>query len=244
MKYVVISDLHSNLEALEGFQADLKAHNPGPHTKVCLGDIVGYGGNPNEIVDWVRGNCGIVLAGNHDYAVVGKTDVSYFNPYAKKACEWTGEVLTPENRDYLASLPVARAQDGIFWAHSSPFEPEEWHYIISRYDGMENFPHFSERLCFVGHSHNPLILEENPEEKVELYYDTELSLNSGHRYIFNVGSLGQPRDGNPDPAYAIYDDQSNTYQLRRFGYAVEKAQQKIRAAGLPAFLSDRLAVGH
>lgn len=244
MVYVVISDLHSNLESLEGFQAHLKTNNPGPHKKVCLGDIVGYGGNPNEIVDWVRGNCDIVLAGNHDYAVVEKTDTSYFNSYARKACDWTEGVLTDENRDYLASLPVARAQDGIFWAHSSPFEPEEWHYIISRYDGIENFQHFSERLCFVGHSHNPLVLEEDPEEKVELHYETELSLNTDHRYIFNVGSLGQPRDGTPDPAYAVYDDQNNTYQLRRFSYSVEKAQKKIRDEGLPSFLADRLAVGH
>ncbi len=244
MKYVVISDLHSNLEALEGFRADLKARNPGPHTMVCLGDIVGYGGNPNEIVEWVREHCDMVLAGNHDYAVVRKTDTSYFNPYALKACEWTAGVLTEENRDYLASLPVARIQDGIFWAHSSPYEPEEWHYIVSRYDGMDNFRHFSERLCFVGHSHNPLVLEESPEEKVELFYDTEISLKTDHRYIFNVGSLGQPRDGNPDPAYAIYDDQNNTYQLCRFAYSVKKAQKKILDEGLPAFLADRLAAGH
>ncbi len=247
MKYLVISDLHGNLEALNGFLKaleDLKSQNGLRFDKlVCLGDMAGYGANPNEIIDWVRENCQIVLAGNHDYAVVGKTDTSYFNPDALKACHWTEGVLTAENRDYLASLPASIVQDDICWAHSSPYEPEEWHYIDNRYDGMDNFPHFTENVCLVGHSHRPVIIEEREPNKVQEYYDSDWKLKDGHRYIFNVGSLGQPRDGNPDPAFAIFDSCENTYQVRRFKYDVKTAQSKIKSVSLPTFLSDRLALG-
>ncbi len=247
MKYVVISDLHSNLEALEGFQEsleNLKSTTGFQFDKlVCLGDMAGYGANPNEIIEWVREHCDIVLAGNHDYAVVGKTDASYFNSYALKACRWTEGKLTNKNRKYLASLRASVVQDKICWAHSSPFEPLEWHYIDNRYDGMDNFPHFKEKVCFVGHSHRPVILEECEPDKVQTYYDTNWELKTDCRYIFNVGSLGQPRDGNPDPAYAIYDSNDNTYELKRFRYDIKTAQSKIKNESLPTYLSDRLAIG-
>ncbi len=247
MKYVIISDLHSNLEALEGFQESiesLKLLTGFQYDKlVCLGDIAGYGANPNEVIDWVREHCDIVLAGNHDYAVVGKTDISYFNSYAIKACRWTEGELTEENRNYLTSLVASDVQDEICWAHSSPYEPLDWHYINNRYDGMDNFPHFKERACFVGHSHRPVILEESEPDKVQAHYETEWKLKAGHRYIINVGSLGQPRDGNPEPAYAIYDSADDIFQLKRFQYDIEKAQSKIINLSLPPYLADRLALG-
>lgn len=247
MKYVIISDLHSNLEALHGFLEALDSLKllTGFHFDklVCLGDIAGYGANPNEVIAWVRDHCHIVLGGNHDYAVVGKTDTSYFNQYAFDACQWTSGVLTDENKGYLKSLSAKETQDNICWAHSSPYEPEEWHYIDNRYDGIDNFPHFTEKVCFVGHSHRPVIIEEREPNKVQEYYDSAWKLKVGHRYIFNVGSLGQPRDGNPDPAFAIFDSDENTYQVRRFKYDVKTAQTKIRSVSLPAFLSDRLALG-
>lgn len=241
MRYVIISDLHSNLEALDAFVRVTKGMKF--DKLVCLGDIVGYGANPNELVDWVRDNAQIVLAGNHDYAAVELTDTAYFNPYALNSCYWTRHELTEKNRKYLASLPVDRVEDGIHWSHSSPYEPEEWHYVVSRYDGIDNFPHFEETCCFLGHTHRPCIMEEDPFQRVQMFTDTEFKLKEDCRYLFNVGSLGQPRDGSPDPAFAIYDSEAGTFQLRRFGYDFELAQKKILENGLPPFLAERLAVG-
>ncbi len=247
MKYVIISDLHSNLEALTGFQQSLQGLRESSSFEydklVCLGDIAGYGANPNEVVEWVRDHCDIVLGGNHDFAIVGKTDTSYFNTYALKACNWTAKALTKENKNYLVSLPAFKIEDDICWAHSSPFEPEEWHYIENRYDGQDNFPHFEEPVCFVGHSHRPVILEENKSGKVQALYESKWKLKAGHRYIINVGSLGQPRDGNPEPAFAIYDAEAKTCQISRFQYDIRAAQEKIKAESLPTYLADRLEIG-
>ncbi len=244
MKYVIISDLHSNLEALTAFQKSLKTLKLKYDKLVCLGDIAGYGANPNELVEWVRQNTQIALAGNHDYAIVGKESLTDFNRYAVAACRWTRKVLTQENKEYLDSLPPALIEDDIFWVHSSPNEPEEWHYLVSLQDGKENFPHFKERVCFVGHSHLPKIFEQGPDKRVHVFNDTEWTLKPDHRYIFNVGSMGQPRDGNPDPAYAGFESEEDTYQLKRFSYEVFPAHQKILDAELPRFLADRLAEGH
>lgn len=241
MRYLIFSDVHSNLEAVETF--DRLRKDLDYDRLVCLGDIVGYGANPNEVVDWVRENAQIVLAGNHDYAAVEKTCTEYFNPYALRSCVWTREMLTKENKDYLASLPVDLVKDAIHWSHSSPLEPEEWHYVISRYDGIDNFPHFEEACCFIGHTHRPCILEEDPFERVQLFADTEFELKPDSRYLINVGSLGQPRDGSPDPCFALFDSETGTYQLQRFRYDFEQAQKKILDNGLPAFLAERLAVG-
>ena len=130
------------------------------------------------------------------------------------------------------------------WAHSSPFEPEEWHYIVTAEHGRVNFQHFQTRICFVGHSHIPLILEQNSEEKIEVLFDAQYHLKPDHRYIFNVGSLGQPRDKNPDPAFVVYDTEKELVRFQRFAYDLESAQRKIMAEGLPQYLADRLSTGH
>ena len=246
MVYLIISDLHSNLESLNRFIAISKTI---PHDqKVCLGDIVGYNADPNKCVDWVRENVDVVLAGNHDYAVVGKTDTSYFNPYAYEACMWTREALTEDNIEYLASLPTQREQNGILWVHSSPFEPNEWHYVNNRYDGEENFPHFETQWCFLGHSHKPVVLEQHPGGAVEAVYGGavhhwDYTLKPDCRYIINVGSLGQPRDGIPDPCFVVFDSDKGSVEFRRFQYDLKITQEKIRANNLPSFLAERLSVG-
>ncbi len=246
MVYLIISDLHSNLESLNQFIAISKTI---PHDqKVCLGDIVGYNADPNECVDWVRDNVDVVLAGNHDYAVVGKTDTANFNPYAYEACMWTREALTEDNIEYLASLPTQREQNGILWVHSSPFEPNEWHYVNNRYDGEENFPHFETRWCFLGHSHKPVVLEQHPGGAVEAVYGGavhhwDYTLKPDCRYIINVGSLGQPRDGIPDPCFVVFDSDKGSVEFRRFQYDLKITQEKIRANNLPSFLAERLSVG-
>ncbi|MBI5426816.1 MAG: metallophosphoesterase family protein [Nitrospinae bacterium] len=241
MIYIVFSDVHGNLESLETF---VQISGSIVHDKkVCLGDIVGYGADPNPCVEWVKENVDIVLGGNHDYAAVEKTDVSYFNPHAYQACLWTRRELTRDNIKYLRSLSAAREEDGVFWVHSSPFEPERWHYVTSLYDGMENFAHFNAPICFLGHSHRPLILEQDVEGQVDAYPPSALRLNAERRYIVNVGSLGQPRDGNPDPAFAIFDSDLQTLEFRRYKYDLQTAQKKILEKGLPPFLAERLSYG-
>lgn len=246
MVFLVFSDLHSNLESLTRF---IEISETIPHDrKVCLGDIVGYNTDPNECVDWVRDNVDIVLAGNHDYAVVGKMDTAYFNSYALKACLWTRGVLTKKNAEYLSSLPLKREQDGVLWVHSSPYEPEEWHYVNNKYDGEDNFPHFDGQWCFLGHSHKPVILEKHPGGVVEAVYGGavhfwEYELKPDCRYIINVGSLGQPRDGIPAPCFVIFDSDKGTVAFQRFDYDVPRTQEKIRAQKLPVFLAERLSAG-
>ena len=246
MVYLVFSDLHSNLESLEKF---IEISETIPHDqKVCLGDIVGYNVDPNPCVDWIRDNVDIVLAGNHDYAAVKKIDPSYFNPYALEACLWTQDELTDQNIEYLRSLPIKKEQDGILWVHSSPFEEEEWHYVNNQYDGEDNFPHFETQCCFLGHSHKPVILEKPPEGKVEAVYGGAVhhwqhTLKPDSRYIINVGSLGQPRDGIPSPCFVMFDSDLLSVEFRRYDYDFQRTQEKIRLNKLPSFLAERLSAG-
>ena len=241
MVYIIYSDVHSNLEALQTF---LQITNNIAHDwKVCLGDIVGYGPDPNPCIKLVREHTDLVLAGNHDFAVLNKTNLSSFNFPARKACIWTSEQLTEENLEYLDGLPVFREENRVCWAHSSPFEPEGWHYIFSHYDGEVNFDHFNASVCFVGHTHVPLILEKNASGVIvkNTLSTTKLALES--RYIVNVGSLGQPRDYNPNPAFGIFDSESMTIEFRRFSYDLVTTQEKIIQNGLPVYLAERLKIG-
>ncbi|MFQ5673301.1 MAG: metallophosphoesterase family protein [Nitrospinales bacterium] len=241
MIYIIFSDVHSNLEALQTFLeiADGIVHDK----KVCLGDLVGYGADPNPCIELVRDRADLVLGGNHDYAVTGRMDLSRFNAYAYQACLWTRDRLTRENREFLESLPARREEEGVCWAHSSPFEPEQWHYIFSVADGARQFDHFKAPLCFVGHTHVPMILEKTPDGEIAAHPIADLKLVPRSRYIVNVGSLGQPRDGNPDPAFVIFDDDSMIVEYRRFTYDYATTQNKIVGNGLPGYLADRLSVG-
>jgi predicted phosphodiesterase len=241
MRYLIFSDLHSNLESLQAF---CKIASTLDHDKkVFLGDLVGYCADPNACVDWVRGNVDIILGGNHDYAVVGKTDLTYFNPHAYRACLWTRQELSEVNKDFLMTLPCEIEEDGIYWVHSSPFEPDQWHYVNSSKDGKINFDHFSARLCFLGHSHRPVILEQGPDGEIVDSVSSFWNLKPECRYIINVGSLGQPRDGNPKPAFVIYDSDAATIELQRYEYDFESTQKKILDVGLPYPLADRLSLG-
>ncbi len=241
MRYIIFSDVHSNLESLRAF---IQVTEDIDHDKkVCLGDLVGYNADPNPVLNWIRKNVDIVLGGNHDYAVVGKTDISYFNPHAYHACLWTRKELTKTNKEFLLKLSFEKEEDGIHWVHSSPFEPEEWHYVNSIRDGKINFEHFSSQVCFLGHSHQPLILEQDGKGKIKEYSPTKLKLKANRRYIVNVGSLGQPRDGNPDPSFVVFDSDAGTIKFHRYEYDFESTAQKIRDNGLPSPLAERLGYG-
>ncbi|MEK9628804.1 MAG: metallophosphoesterase family protein [Nitrospinota bacterium] len=241
MRYIVFSDLHSNLEALNQFEKEIAGI---PHDRlVCLGDIVGYGADPNACVDWVRKYADFTLAGNHDFAVVEKTDTSYFNPYALEACEWTQKKLTAENKKFLESLPMGKEEDGIYWVHASPYQPKRWHYISNKRGAKKHFDSFDAHICFVGHSHHPVILEQTPEGEINDYVSDSWDIEAENRYIFNDGSLGQPRDGNPKPTFILYDSDNRTVEFKRFDYDLTGAQNKILKNGLPAYLANRLSLG-
>jgi len=211
--------------------------------KVCLGDIVGYNADPNPVVEWIRDKTDFALAGNHDYSVLNKTDASYLNPAAYQASLWTRRNLTNSNKDFLNALPIEKEEDGIYWVHSSPFEPKKWHYVLTKKNAEKNFNYFDQAICFVGHSHLPGIFEKNKNNKVYSHDTTKEELDPESRYIINVGSLGQPRDGNPDPVFVFYDSVSHIVKFFRFSYDLFITQQKIIACGLPYTLADRLRNG-
>jgi len=245
MKVLLISDIHANLAALEAVLEDAST----AHYEAiwCLGDLVGYGPRPNECIETLRSQPTPLLcvAGNHDWASLGKVPLEDFNPDARQACQWTMEQLTPENRDYLLGLPVSAVEGEYTLAHGSPRQPI-WEYIL--YPGLAaaNFAHFQTPYCLVGHTHIPIIFEEMapPEDVLTLApsLNGALSLDEG-RFIINPGSVGQPRDGDPRASYAILDTQSRQIRFHRVDYPIEATQEDMLALDLPPRLIARLSYG-
>ncbi len=241
MRYGIISDIHGNLEALTIVLEELENSNIDKY--MCLGDIVGYGANPNECITLIREKTDIIIAGNHDHAAVGLTRTDNFNPYAKRAVEWTNKTLITENIEFLKGLSLNLVIDEtIMIVHSTPSRPEIWNYIFSTYEARREFSYYSEPIGFIGHSHQPLIFHGDGE-RCYLYRDNRITINLEERYLINVGSVGQPRDGNPKACYCIYDNDESIVEIYRTEYDVETARQKIIDAGLPEVLGDRLIEG-
>jgi predicted phosphodiesterase len=236
MKYALISDIHGNLEALQ------KAFEIIDEKKVdsiiCLGDSVGYGSNPNECLDIIKPRCEIIVAGNHDYAAINKTDITYFNSYARASAYWTSKKLTKENAEYLDNLPLVVTKEDVTFVHASPINPEEWDYILSIYEAQHQFNGFKNQICFIGHSHLPIIFTNEGE-----ILKDKATLHDKKRYIINVGSIGQPRDGDTRLSFAIYDDTTKYIEIIRAEYDNFTTSKKIKEAGLPPFLGDRLLRG-
>jgi predicted phosphodiesterase len=244
VRYLVISDIHANWEALEAVLADAE----GDYERiVCCGDLVGYGADPNRVVEWSRAHVVAVVRGNHDKAAVGLESLDWFNPAAREAAEWTAGVLTPENHSYLRSLPKGPKRVGEFeLVHGSPADEDEYLMWVAPEDVL---PFVSCRVAFFGHTHfqggfrlSRVQAQRLPAPAAEARR-LVVGLDPGWTYLINPGSVGQPRDGDPRAAYAIYDDERGEVELRRAAYAVEVAQAKIRRAGLPDVLAERLAGG-
>jgi diadenosine tetraphosphatase ApaH/serine/threonine PP2A family protein phosphatase len=232
MRVAIVSDIHANLAALEAVCAEIKER--GIATVWCLGDIVGYGAHPKQCIEIIRNLCTIVIAGNHDCGAVGSTSIDGFNRLALEAIYWTRAELADEHRDYLNGLPHTAAADVCTLVHASPFEPSAWHYLVSPRGASKNFIAFATRLCFVGHTHVPVVFGE--DGSVNRY-------TTDGRHIINVGSVGQPRDGNPAAAFGVYDTDASRYEPVRVSYAIEKSAKSIIDAGLPESLAHRLYVG-
>ncbi len=243
MKYVIISDIHGNIEALNTVIPIIEGEKP--DRIICLGDIVGYGASPSDCLKKIREIADIVVAGNHDFAVCGNTSIEYFNPIAKDAVLWTRKNISQEEIDYLRNLPLTHSENNILFVHSVPSEPQSWEYISTLGDAIEEFSFFTEKICFIGHSHQPAIFYEDRMKRHGIYINERLELREDYRYIINVGSIGQPRDGDPRAAFGILEiDKGNSiFQLKRVPYDIGKAQEKILKNGLPEFLAMRLAMG-
>jgi diadenosine tetraphosphatase ApaH/serine/threonine PP2A family protein phosphatase len=240
VRIAVLSDIHGNLEALEAVLAD--ADRRGADALYSLGDIVGYGPNPAECLELVRRRAAVSLAGNHDAAVAGLTALDEFNKFARWGVEWTRSQLDPRLIAYLAALPYVHRGPDLLLVHASPVEPERWHYIHGLADIDENFAVFEERLCFVGHSHRPGMYAIGKGGGVARCSEPE-TLRPGFRYLVNAGSVGQPRDRDPRASYVVYDSVGGSIEVLRVAYPVAKTQERMRAAGMPAFLIDRLGAG-
>jgi diadenosine tetraphosphatase ApaH/serine/threonine PP2A family protein phosphatase len=243
VRLLVLSDVHANLEALDAVLASA----PSCDAVLCLGDLVGYGPNPNEVVERVRSLPNLTtLVGNHDLAALGHTDANAFNTMARDAALWTGKMLRPETRAFLSALQPAVGGDGYYLAHASPRDPV-WEYLETQAQARENFPLFREPVCLVGHTHVPRILEEGRGGHglvPPVPGGTRVSLCGQERLIINPGAVGQPRDGDPRAAYGVWETDGNGFIFIRVPYALEETQRKILSAGLPAPLAFRLAEGH
>jgi len=240
MRFAVISDVHANLEALEAVLKDIRKRRV--EGILFLGDAVGYGPNPNECLQVLSDNCRILLAGNHDRAAAGLTDIEYFNEYAKKAVLWTRQVLTEKSRRLIENLPVQQKlkKENVLLVHSSPKEPEAWHYLVTLWDAEVNFQYFDERICILGHSHLPFVIERLPSGEM-ITYNSTAGLGQNERYIINAGSVGQPRDGDPRACYVLFEGGSSEFV--RVEYNIKETQLKMRNAGLPLPLIERLSRG-
>jgi predicted phosphodiesterase len=238
----VVSDIHSNLAALETVVAAMQ-----PVDEVwCLGDIVGYGPQPNECVSTLRGLKHLAVAGNHDWAATGRMGVEEFNPYAAAAALWTRDQLAPDTRDYLVGLPIRLTSGEFTLAHGSPRDPL-WEYLLGASSAGANFAHFDGSFCLVGHTHVPSIFARADDRGVlarRIIGDEDVSLNQpGSRYILNPGSVGQPRDGDPRAAFLVVDTDRRLASWRRVAYPIEPTQDRMRRAGLPTELVERLDLG-
>jgi diadenosine tetraphosphatase ApaH/serine/threonine PP2A family protein phosphatase len=210
-----------------------------------LGDVVGYGPDPNECVERLRELPHLCLAGNHDWAALDRLDIRTFNPDARRAVDWTRETLTDENTRWLKALPTTFVIGQYTLVHASPREPI-WEYILEPLVAALNFPHFETPYCLVGHTHQPVIYEQTSDngdtEARKPHYDEKHQLN-GHRLIINPGSVGQPRDSDPRAAYAILDFETNIFEHRRIDYDISATQKRMRDYDLPERLIARLEHG-
>lgn len=240
MRIAVFSDVHSNLEALTAVLHEIRRE--APDRVLFLGDAVGYGPDPNGCVERIFEAADVVVAGNHDFGVVDKTDISTYTPPAKVSLLWTRSVLTAQSRKRLLSMPLTAREDDLFLVHAAPRDPSAWDYVVEEAGASEQLDFFDGPVCFYGHTHRPTVFVCDGK-KVTATQESLLTFHEKFRYIVNVGSVGQPRDGNPDAAYVLYDCREKSLSFHRVQYNFRITQEKMRAAQMPSFLIHRLTYG-
>lgn len=239
MRTAIFGDIHANLEALEAVLDDAKKQHVTDY--VCLGDVVGYNADPVACLNIIRDmNCPCVK-GNHDQDASENHSLESMNPVAASALEWTRQQLDDDQRLWLKRLRMVRQVADYTIVHSTLDQPVNWNYVTNRFDAMSNFSYQFTQLCFHGHTHVPRVYMK--ADKVREVPAESIAIEDNAKYFINVGSVGQPRDGDPRACYAIYDHENKLVVFRRLEYDIPKTQSKIVAAGLPQMLADRIAEG-
>ncbi len=239
MRIALFGDIHANLEALETVLAD--AEERGCTSFVCVGDIVGYNADPVACLERVRSAGWPVVKGNHDEDASGVHSLETMNPVAATALQWTRDQLNDDHKDWLRKLRMVRQVENFTVVHSTLDQPQSWNYVTNKFDAMSNFSYQFTSLCFHGHTHVPRIFSRGTRVK-ELDGDS-VTLEPDQKYFINTGSVGQPRDGDWRACYAIYEVATATVTFHRLEYDIKTTQEKIRAAGLPEMLAERLEEG-
>lgn len=245
MRIGILGDIHGNMEALSAVVAAMRRERIDEWVQV--GDIVGYGPEPSACIDLVRELGCKVCMGNHDAAVLGLLDTAYFNNFARAAIEWTRTRLRPSDLEFLRGLQLVVQQPDYTVVHGTLHMPEQFGYVISPVEALDSLQLQRTRVCFVGHSHVPAVylLRDPATRDLDVAYQSEVEANTAGylRVLMNVGSVGQPRDEDPRATYAIYDTETEVAAIRRVQYDIAGVQRKIRQAGLPEMLANRLALG-
>lgn len=243
MKYGILGDIHANLSALRAVLE--RMDESGVDTLVSVGDVVGYGAAPSECIALLRERGAIVVKGNHDAACVDELDDRTFNPYARAAVAWTRKQLSADEKRWLRGLPMVATLEHCQVAHGTLHRPELFDYILSLSDADPSLDDMTRPVCFVGHSHIPLTVMRFVDEPERTAYtcEPEIDLSETLKALINVGSVGQPRDENPDAAYALFDAQHERASILRIPYDIETEIARIAAAGLPHVLGERLRIG-
>jgi predicted phosphodiesterase len=241
MKYGFFSDVHANLEALKACIIDFRAEKI---DKVFfLGDAVGYGPYPDECVKLINEVASVKLMGNHDYAALGLMETDFFNQYAAESMGWTKSSISRKTIEIMSNFQLQHEFNDTLLVHSSPKEPELWHYILDMDDAKEAFNYFKQRICMLGHTHRPYTVYKDNSNEVTLSRQAEEILLDDRRYLVNIGSVGQPRDGDPRSCYLIFDSSKKIVRHKRVSYNIIATQKDMAKIGLPEYLIERLAVG-
>uniref|UniRef100_A0A7V3ZZ95 Metallophosphoesterase n=1 Tax=candidate division WOR-3 bacterium TaxID=2052148 RepID=A0A7V3ZZ95_UNCW3 len=242
MRYLVISDIHSNLPALKAVLA--KARRIGYDKIICLGDFVGYYTSPNEVVELIKKDLTIAVIGNHDYGLLHPQSITlHFNELAREALFYNIKVISKETLEFLKSLSFTAETDGFLFVHGSPSEPEEFEYIYSSVQAGRELRLTSKKVTFFGHTHIPVIYEYDEEKEKVITVEKYVRFKEGKRYLINPGSVGQPRDGNPEASFGILDMEEGVYRHYRVEYDIFETVAEVIRAGLNPLLAERLYDG-
>ena len=243
MRYAVLGDIHSNLSALQAVMEAVR--HEGVDQILSVGDVVGYGAAPSECIQILRENEVIAVLGNHDAAVIGELDTIFFNQHARFTVEWTRGAISGEDMAWLTCMPLTWQDDFVTLAHGSYDKPEIFAYVQTPSDADSSLELLERPVCFIGHTHVPVSMLRLSDDPLRTGYslDAELDLSDAIVAMVNAGSVGQPRDDDPRTGYVIYDTETRIVSFRRLAYDIAQEVARIKAAGLPSVLAERLHLG-